>query len=58
MEIVDKTPIRVGYPYKLQITLLSDVVIHGNCRQHSYPCWLSMDIADSTPIRVGYPWKL
>jgi len=32
MEIVNNTPIRVGYPYKLQITPLYELVIHGNCR--------------------------
>ena len=54
MEIVDNTPIRGGYPWKLQITLLSELVMHGNCRQYSYPSWLSMEIADNTPTRGGY----
>jgi len=57
MEIVENTPIRVGYPWKLQITLLPELVIHGNYIQHSYPSWLLMEIADNTPIPVGYPWN-
>jgi len=32
MQIADSTAIRVGYPWKLQITLLSKLVIYGNCR--------------------------
>jgi len=44
MEIVDNAPIRVGYPWKLYITL--------------YPIWLYKEIADNVPIQVGYPWKL
>jgi len=55
MEIVENTPIRVGYPWKLQIILLPELVIHGNYIQHSYPSWLSMEIADNTSLQVGYP---
>jgi len=44
MQIVDNTPIRVGYPWKLYITL--------------YPIWVYKEIADNIPIQVGYPWKL